>query len=192
MARNIEFIPEEKVTKAMNVFWNKGYTGASLSDLTEAMKLNKSSLYNSFKDKHSLFIASLKAYGKIVENDYASALNKKDTPLEKIDSIIDKIAMVSIERENSCLGIKTTFEVAAQDKEAHAVIKAGNSKTIGLIKSLIIEAQTLGQIRKERDAETMSHFIFNSFPGFRQSYIIYGNKKLVKGLANELKGFLRQ
>ncbi len=175
----------------MQVFWKKGYTAASLADLTAAMQLNKSSLYNSFGDKHQLFKASLEAYGKLVERDYAAALKPMNTALENIGSIIDHIVAISIGRKNSCLGIKTSFELAAQDKEIKAVIRAGHDKTTALIKSLIVEAQASGDIKSNRDSEAMAHFVFNSFAGFRQSFIIYGNKKLVGSMACELKAFLR-
>lgn len=175
----------------MHVFWSKGYTGASLADLTAAMRINKSSLYNSFKDKHTLFTESLKAYIKLVEKDYTSALNPGYSAIEKIDSIIDKIVEISTDRENSCFGIKTAFELASYDKEVNIMLKAGQDKTIGLIRSLLSEAQESGQIKSGRDLETMSHFIFNSFAGIRQSYIIYGNRKLINLMAGELKAYLR-
>ena len=46
----------------MNVFWRKGYEGASLSDLTAAMGINAPSLYAAFGSKEGLFRAVLERY----------------------------------------------------------------------------------------------------------------------------------
>jgi len=46
MARNVEFNEATAIQKAMEVFWKKGYNATSLRDLTDAMQINSSSLYN--------------------------------------------------------------------------------------------------------------------------------------------------
>jgi len=47
---------------ALQVFWRKGYEGASLSDLTKAMGINRPSLYAAFGDKQALFSKALDHY----------------------------------------------------------------------------------------------------------------------------------
>ncbi len=49
---------------AMDVFWRKGYEGASLVDLTTAMGINSPSLYAAFGSKEGLFRAVLDHYDK--------------------------------------------------------------------------------------------------------------------------------
>jgi TetR/AcrR family transcriptional repressor of nem operon len=191
MSRSIAFVPEEKITSAMNVFWSKGYNASSLADLTQAMQINKSSLYNSFGDKHTLFKTCLSSYGKLVEQDYQNAIKLKAKPIDNLESIIDKIVEISTERDNSCLGIKTSFELAADDKEIRMVIRAGHDQAVNMIQSLVEEAQLQGDIQRDRNANTMAHFIFNSFAGMRQSYIIYNNIERVKLLGEELKIYIR-
>jgi AcrR family transcriptional regulator len=56
------FDPDAALERAMHVFWGKGYEGASLSDLTRAMGINRPSLYAAFGDKEQLFRKVLDRY----------------------------------------------------------------------------------------------------------------------------------
>ena len=62
MARPRAFEVDEALDRAMHVFWRKGYEGTSLSDLTEAMGINRPSLYATFGDKKTLFLQALDRY----------------------------------------------------------------------------------------------------------------------------------
>jgi len=57
-----EFDPEEALGAALRVFWTKGYEGASMADLTEAMGITKPSLYACFGNKEALFRKALDVY----------------------------------------------------------------------------------------------------------------------------------
>lgn len=57
-----EFDPEQALAAALQVFWRRGYEGASLSELTEAMGIAKPSLYACFGNKESLFRKALDLY----------------------------------------------------------------------------------------------------------------------------------
>jgi AcrR family transcriptional regulator len=56
------FDREQALERAMEVFWGKGFEGASLSDLTDAMGINPPSLYAAFGDKEQLFIEAMERY----------------------------------------------------------------------------------------------------------------------------------
>jgi AcrR family transcriptional regulator len=56
------FDPDVVLERAMHVFWAKGYEGASLSDLTRAMRINRPSLYGAFGNKEELFRKVLDRY----------------------------------------------------------------------------------------------------------------------------------
>src|SRR2546426_9663255 len=58
------FCTEEALDRALQVFWQKGYEGTSLSDLTEAMGINRPSLYAAFGNKEELFRKVLALYFK--------------------------------------------------------------------------------------------------------------------------------
>src|SRR6266478_9575078 len=56
------FDPDAALERAMHVFWAKGYEGASLSNLTRAMRINRPSLYAAFGNKEQLFSKVLDRY----------------------------------------------------------------------------------------------------------------------------------
>ena len=58
------FCEETALDAAMRVFWEKGYEGASLTDLTEAMGINRPSLYAAFGDKEALFLKAMARYAE--------------------------------------------------------------------------------------------------------------------------------
>jgi AcrR family transcriptional regulator len=56
------FDVDEALDKALAVFWERGYEGASLAELTEALGVNNPSLYAAFGNKEELFKKSLSRY----------------------------------------------------------------------------------------------------------------------------------
>jgi AcrR family transcriptional regulator len=64
LGRPRAFDVEKALHSAMQVFWRKGYLGTSLSDLTNAMGINRPSLYAAFGNKKSLFRKALNHYAK--------------------------------------------------------------------------------------------------------------------------------
>jgi AcrR family transcriptional regulator len=57
-----EFDVDEALDRALRVFWRRGYEGATLPDLTEAMGINRPSLYAAFGSKEELFRKALERY----------------------------------------------------------------------------------------------------------------------------------
>jgi AcrR family transcriptional regulator len=60
--RPISFDKDAALEAAMLLFWERGFEGTSMADLTQAMGLNPSSIYAAFGDKHSLFGQAVKRY----------------------------------------------------------------------------------------------------------------------------------
>ncbi|MDI1308166.1 MAG: TetR/AcrR family transcriptional regulator [Methylotenera sp.] len=56
------FDQDEALDKAMQIFWNRGYEGASIAELTETLGINKPSLYSAFGNKEELFKKALSRY----------------------------------------------------------------------------------------------------------------------------------
>ena len=88
MGRPTGFSTEGALEAAMGVFWQKGYEGASLTDLTRAMGINRSSMYAAFGDKEALFQKALKRYTEGPMGWVQSALEKA-TARESISALLE-------------------------------------------------------------------------------------------------------
>ena len=82
MARHKEFERDEALRKAMEVFWARGYGATSMQNLVEHMGINRQSLYDTFGDKHSLYLEALDRYQE-VESRKIFELLEKPGPVKK-------------------------------------------------------------------------------------------------------------
>lgn len=186
MARNVEFDEQLAISKAMDVFWKKGYNGTTMRDLTEAMGINSSSLYNTIGDKHQLFIRSIKHY---TESRMSAALKQLEpikSPLKAIEKFVRSSVYTITNEPNSCMAIKTTFEVATSDVEVQKIIKTDNEFTYKLLMGLVNKAMKKGEINVTQDAEMLTDYIMNHFSGWHESFIIHQDKNRIKKMADFL------
>lgn len=186
MARNVEFNEEEAIEKAMEVFWEKGYLGASMRDLTTAMKINSSSLYNTIGDKHALFVKCIKNYTHTHMEQAKKRAQAARSPLHAITHLINDSVNNIINRENSCMIIKTTFEIANEDEEILTILKDNGDATYKLLVSLLHAAQKQGEIAADADPAILSDYLISIFTGWYESYILHQDAHRIKQMAKYL------
>ena len=78
MVRPRTFCEEEALDKALDVFWRHGYEGATLKVLTEAMGINRPSMYAAFGNKEDLFRQALARYTSIKDAVFEEAFTEPD------------------------------------------------------------------------------------------------------------------
>lgn len=186
MARNIEFNEELAIQKAMEVFWKKGYSGASMRDLTDAMQINSSSLYNTIGDKRQLFVKCISNYIHSRMDEAKSHALKIKSPLKAIVNFINDSVNTILYSSNSCLAIKTTFELANDDRDIQAMLKEDSDFTHAFLLDLVQKAMANQEINPEEDAEMITDFIINAFAGWHESYILHRNPVKIKKMAKYL------
>lgn len=76
VGRPREFDTNQALDDALDVFWRNGYEGTSILELTEAMGINRPSLYAAFGNKEALFHKAIDRYREIRACHLLSALDE--------------------------------------------------------------------------------------------------------------------
>jgi len=186
MPKNVKFDEQLAISKAMDVFWKKGYSGASMRDLTEAMGINSSSLYNTIGDKHQLFVKCIKNYTDSRKEAAVKQFQNVSNPIDAIEQFINGAVHSITNEPNSCLAIKTTFEMAIDDLEVQNILRTDNAFTYNLIFHLVEKAIAKKQIKISNDAAMLTDYIINNFTGWHESFIINQDKVRISKMAQFL------
>ncbi len=183
MARNVEFNEKEAIQKAMEVFWKKGYNGTSLRDLTDAMKINSSSLYNTIGDKQELFVKCVTHYTELRKKDIQQRLTGGGPAYEILVNYINDAVAVIISEANGCLAIKTAFEAATSDQRVTDLLKADSEYNYRFLKTLIASAMEEEAISKEEDPELLADYFISTWTGWYESYLLHKDPFKIQRMA---------
>lgn len=166
MGRHFEFNREKTLTKAMEVFWQKGYKATSIKDLIDHTGLKPGSIYNTFGDKHSLFIAAIEHYGEVVTTQTIKVLNSPGSPVENIKKFFNEIINRSSDRKcRGCLITNTVVELAPHDEETAKVVNSMLKKIERAFYECLKEAQELGEVSNESNIEALASYYSSSTHG---------------------------
>ncbi|MFF8592333.1 TetR/AcrR family transcriptional regulator [Streptomyces sp. NPDC015220] len=113
------FDADEALEQAMRVFWEKGYEGAGLTDLTGAMGITRTSMYAAFGNKEDLFRKALERYTEGPAS-YAARALEEPTARQVATAFLDGSVRATTrpDRPTGCLGVQASL--AAGDTAAHA------------------------------------------------------------------------
>lgn len=168
MARPREFNIDEVLEQAMQMFWSKGYEATSMHDLTGTMGLSKSSLYDTFGNKHELFLSAVGRYnetvaGRVVATAIAEAGGAKAGIVAVFERRIDD--MVEGGGARGCLLNNTAVEMGARDRACAAQVAAGLALTEDAFHLAVRDGQEMDEIPAHRDARVLARYLTSSLNG---------------------------
>jgi TetR/AcrR family transcriptional regulator, transcriptional repressor for nem operon len=169
MARTKDFDEDEVLAKAINLFWRKGYNGTSMQDLVDTLGISRSSLYDTFGDKHQLYITALKSYQQAETAQRNSILNKPIPAKAAIRELLDLtiLELINDKQHKGCFLINSAVETAPHDKEVNTIICQNEQALETAFYEVILRGQKNGEIPTKQDARALARFIFNTIVGFR-------------------------
>lgn len=167
MARPKEFDRDTALKAAIEVFWTKGFAGASTDDLTAAMGIGRQSLYDTFGDKRRLYLEALSRYNTENVAGHLADLGAAPSATEAIKTLLLRFANEpQAQRARGCLGVNAICEFG-QDPDVLATGKASHDLLeTGLVR-LLEGGKADGDVAPTVDAKAAALFIAATLSGLK-------------------------
>lgn len=180
------FDVDEALDAAVEVFWRRGFAGASLSELAAAMGINKPSVYGAFGDKAHLFQAALCRY---VERNmgYVTDALERPTARECAQAFLvgNALAVTTPGRPAGCLSVQAA---ATPDESGQYAVLAQNRAVVQeLFADRFRRAIAEGDLPAGEDPDELATFLITLSSGFairaadgtpRESLLAMANRAL--------------
>jgi len=155
MPRHKEFDREKVLLDAMMLFRDQGYDATSIQDLVDRMKINRFSLYATFKSKHDLFVEALQTYYEQVAVPFFDRLKDSGQGLAVIESVLLELVF-RIKRgvsSNGCLLCNSIAELGARaDARTTRILTKYLKRVEADFHAAIVRARELGEVPLDVDA----------------------------------------
>ncbi len=186
MARPFEFDKDVVLDKAMLLFWDRGYFNTSFQDIVQHLELNRSSIYNSFIDKRTLFIESLKHYINKESRSLMKNLSKLPPEKNSIKKILEQVVSANFTNKNpkGCLVVNTAIEIANHDIEIQHIIANNAKEVIAAFTDFIKAGQKQGNLNTKIEADALAIALFHQITALRVTGKVITNKSFFSNTIN--------
>ena len=130
MARPRSFDPDEALDLARDVFWQNGFQGTSLDDITAATGLAKPSLYAAFGDKNALFLKVLDRYHASIVANAERVLNQGPSARDAIERWLTGFVPYCSGTKGirGCLSVNTAADGISDQRDVRDRVERFNRK----------------------------------------------------------------
>lgn len=167
--RPMQFDPEEALECAMQVFWRRGCEGTSLQDLLRATRLSKSSLYQTFGNKHALFERCMQRYRLTMVAEMREMLSRSTSGRAFIESMLLGVAKetTGANARRGCLVMNTATEFAQSDPDVADLVRQGRRAFVEVFEAALLQARREGDLRADADVDVLARYLVSSLAGLK-------------------------
>ncbi len=169
MARTKDFDEKEVLNKAICLFWHKGYNGTSMQDLVDGLGISRSSLYDTYGDKHTLYLKALESYEQAAGSELNHIIGEGRSAKETLKQLMRWIVnnLINDKDHKGCFMVNAKIETASTDEEVYNIICRSEQQVKDAFYKTIKKGQDNGEITNKQDAHTLAHFMVNTVNGMR-------------------------
>lgn len=185
MARPKKFDREEVLQKALYIFWKKGYEATTLPDLLENMEISRSSFYNTFTDKQTLFREVMSLYYQQTAIQRLAILQKSNSAKQGLSEYFSHNIDVAVAAYNpgGCLLTNTATNLNTIDETIAQSIVQGVERLEQAIYSLLEKGQRSGEISTNKDIQAIARLMIATSYGLNVAARVTPSREVLEDIA---------
>ncbi len=155
-----QFDADEALDRALEVFWTRGYEGATLPALTKAMGINRPSLYAAFGNKQQLFHKALDRY-RTGPMSFVSEALKKPTARAVVEAIFSGFVRMQRDRSGSrgCMIVSGALACGEEAEPVRRELARLRQATVAALRERFDRAMREGDLPGESDCASLARYV---------------------------------
>ncbi|OWJ59065.1 TetR/AcrR family transcriptional regulator [Inquilinus limosus] len=146
--------------RAMEVFWARGYDGASMTDLTAAMGINSPSLYAAFGCKEALFREALELYESGAGGSASRSLQDAPTAQAGVEAMLreNAVAYTAPGQPPGCMIVLASAVGIPASPEVRDYLQAAGRRSVAQIKARLDRGVAEGDVPQGADTQAIAAY----------------------------------
>ncbi|MGI5193164.1 TetR/AcrR family transcriptional regulator [Streptomyces sp. CA-288835] len=183
MARTREFDTEAAVSRAMELFWTRGYEATSVRDLTRQLGIGQGSLYAAFGDKDGLYRAALEHYRTTLAAAALRSLKEGADARSAIRTLLVERMRIAVEQGGrGCLAVNAACERLPEDPSVRRIVRDMQDASRDALAEVLRVAGERGEIAARHDPHTLAAYLVTFLNGLLVSSKITPDLKALEPL----------
>ncbi|MBQ4819503.1 TetR/AcrR family transcriptional regulator [Aquimarina sp. MMG016] len=180
------FDRKQVLQNATEVFHKKGYNGTSMQDLVDATNLNRSSIYNSFGSKLSMFMEVLSYYQSSGKAEMGKELAHSHNALDTMKLIFEMYLndILDDKDRKGCLIVNCKSEMANQEPLIKSFMEQNQEQSIAMLEDVVHNGQMEKIFNEDQTANQYALYLYSSIQGLRMTGILNNNEEELRNLIN--------
>jgi len=169
----------------MRVFWEQGYEGASLADLTAAMGITRTSMYAAFGNKQDLFRGALARY-TAGPADYGALALEERAAGEVATAFLHGAVRASTrpDRPAGCLGVQGSLVAGAPGRDARDLLMAWRNDGTARLADRFQQSVQDGDLPKDADPGLLARYLMTVANGIAVQAVSGANRDDLQEVAD--------
>ncbi|OAB34835.1 TetR family transcriptional regulator [Paenibacillus macquariensis subsp. defensor] len=182
------------IAKAAELFNQKGYSGTSLSDITEITGIKKGGIYRHFASKDEIALEAYNYAGNIVGSHFTQAIDQQETASGKL--LANLHVYENVVDDPPFIGGCPLLNTAVESDDSHPGLRQraqqGLKNTLDALKGIISKGVESGEFKADLDIDALATFTLSIMEGGVMMSKLEGNNRHMQMNIENFSAYLQQ